>query len=155
MGCILVQMPPGERKSGMPDSVDMPAPVKITARRLSRNTAASAATCCTDAAALLMRHHLGRLNGAAIGLHEIAAVARADILRLAFHGAIEIVRAFAILIAAPGTFSMAHAFPAAMAGDLGLHRGRSLAQHLTSAILSAIVHRRRNIAIDLFLGHAD
>ncbi len=28
MGFILVQMPPGERKSGMPDSVEMPAPEK-------------------------------------------------------------------------------------------------------------------------------
>src|SRR5690242_3829253 len=33
MGACLVQMPPGLRKSGMPDSVLMPAPVKTTARR--------------------------------------------------------------------------------------------------------------------------
>ena len=30
IGLYLVQMPPGERKSGMPDSVEMPAPVKAT-----------------------------------------------------------------------------------------------------------------------------
>src|SRR5262245_27149140 len=30
IGRILVQIPPGERKSGMPHSVDMPAPVKGT-----------------------------------------------------------------------------------------------------------------------------
>src|SRR6478735_3425670 len=32
MGLYFVQMPPGERKSGMPDSVEMPAPVKATMR---------------------------------------------------------------------------------------------------------------------------
>ena len=32
IGLYLVQKPPGERKSGMPHSVDTPAPVKITAR---------------------------------------------------------------------------------------------------------------------------
>ena len=32
MGAMRVQMPPGLRKSGMPDSVLMPAPVKTTAR---------------------------------------------------------------------------------------------------------------------------
>src|SRR5947209_1272171 len=30
IGCILVQMPPGERKSGIPHSVEMPAPVNGT-----------------------------------------------------------------------------------------------------------------------------
>src|SRR5262245_10102143 len=30
IGLYRVQMPPGERKSGMPDSVEMPAPVKAT-----------------------------------------------------------------------------------------------------------------------------
>jgi len=34
-------MPPGERKSGMPDSVEMPAPVKTTTRRAARSIAAS------------------------------------------------------------------------------------------------------------------
>src|SRR5262245_46087863 len=33
IGLYRVQMPPGERKSGMPDSVEMPAPVKATMLR--------------------------------------------------------------------------------------------------------------------------
>src|SRR5579872_5960128 len=33
MGRIWLQTPPGLRKSGMPDSVEIPAPVKTTARR--------------------------------------------------------------------------------------------------------------------------
>ncbi len=36
-----VQMPPGERKSGMPDSVEIPAPVNTTVRRAARRSAAS------------------------------------------------------------------------------------------------------------------
>jgi hypothetical protein len=32
MGCIRLQIPPGDRKSGMPDSVEIPAPVKTTMR---------------------------------------------------------------------------------------------------------------------------
>ena len=32
IGFILDQIPPGERKSGMPLSVEIPAPVKITTR---------------------------------------------------------------------------------------------------------------------------
>src|SRR6187399_3628884 len=35
IGRILVQMPPGERKSGMPHSVEMPAPVNGTMTRAS------------------------------------------------------------------------------------------------------------------------
>src|SRR6185437_3459680 len=34
-----LQTPPGERKSGMPDSVEIPAPVNTTARRASRSIA--------------------------------------------------------------------------------------------------------------------
>jgi hypothetical protein len=44
IGIILVQMPPGERKSGMPDSVEMPAPVNTTTRLAARSSAASAST---------------------------------------------------------------------------------------------------------------
>src|ERR1700716_229534 len=35
MGFIRLQTPPGLRKSGMPDSVEMPAPVNTTMRRAS------------------------------------------------------------------------------------------------------------------------
>ena len=41
IGSIFVQTPPGERKSGMPDSVEIPAPVKTTARREDRISCAS------------------------------------------------------------------------------------------------------------------
>jgi hypothetical protein len=39
IGWYLVQMPPGERKSGMPHSVEMPAPVngRITAASFTRS----------------------------------------------------------------------------------------------------------------------
>src|SRR5262249_23711569 len=37
IGAIFVQMPPGARQSGLPDSADMPAPVKTTVRRDARN----------------------------------------------------------------------------------------------------------------------
>ena len=39
IGWYFVQMPPGERKSGMPHSVEMPAPVKgtITAAAFTRS----------------------------------------------------------------------------------------------------------------------
>src|SRR5579864_1191267 len=50
MGAIFVQMPPGERKSGMPLSVEIPAPVKTTARQEARSiTASSAARVCVNA----------------------------------------------------------------------------------------------------------
>src|SRR5277367_4988061 len=41
IGFIRLQTPPGLRKSGMPDSVDMPAPVKTTVRDESARSAAS------------------------------------------------------------------------------------------------------------------
>ena len=42
IGRILVQMPPGERKSGMPHSVEMPAPVNgTTVRGLGRSVSAA------------------------------------------------------------------------------------------------------------------
>src|SRR3954469_7595600 len=44
MGAIWVQMPPGLRKSGIPDSVLMPAPVNTTARRDCSISRFSAAT---------------------------------------------------------------------------------------------------------------
>ena len=44
IGRIFVQMPPGLRKSGMPDSVLIPAPVKITIRRASSIIRRSSAT---------------------------------------------------------------------------------------------------------------
>src|SRR6266851_2861834 len=43
MGAICVQMPPGLRKSGIPDSVLIPAPVYTTARRASAISRPSAA----------------------------------------------------------------------------------------------------------------
>src|SRR5215472_3306552 len=43
IGAIRVQMPPGLRKSGIPDSVLMPAPVKTTARPAPAISPASAA----------------------------------------------------------------------------------------------------------------
>jgi hypothetical protein len=50
-------MPPGERKSGMPDSVEMPAPVKITVRREARSISMSDATssCPEGFSPMLMR----------------------------------------------------------------------------------------------------
>src|SRR5258707_11339316 len=98
----------------MPDSVDMPAPVKITARRLSCKSLASAVASSVNAPSLLMRHDLGRLHRAAIGLHEIAAVAGADLLWPAFHAAFEAVGAFIMFVAAPGHLGTAYAFHAAM-----------------------------------------
>lgn len=44
MGTCFVHRPPGLRKSGMPDSVLMPAPVKTTARRALAMRRASAAS---------------------------------------------------------------------------------------------------------------
>jgi hypothetical protein len=44
IGAMRVQMPPGLRKSGIPDSVLMPAPVKTTARRARAINLASRAT---------------------------------------------------------------------------------------------------------------
>src|ERR1700761_9326257 len=44
IGFIRLQTPPGLRKSGMPDSVDMPAPVKITPRRDSPSRRLSSPT---------------------------------------------------------------------------------------------------------------
>ena len=38
MGFIRLQTPPGERKSGIPDSVEIPAPVKATIRSADRRT---------------------------------------------------------------------------------------------------------------------
>jgi len=43
IGAIFVQIPPGLRKSGIPDSVLMPAPVNTTARRARSITRASSA----------------------------------------------------------------------------------------------------------------
>jgi hypothetical protein len=52
IGFIRLQTPPGLRKSGIPDSVDMPAPVKTTVRAEPARSAARrgiadmAALCC-------------------------------------------------------------------------------------------------------------
>src|SRR5215475_1680112 len=45
IGAMRVQIPPGLRKSGIPDSVLMPAPVKTTARRVRATAWASSAIC--------------------------------------------------------------------------------------------------------------
>src|SRR5262245_29482591 len=48
IGLYLVQMPPGERKSGIPDSVEMPAPVKATmlsASSIMRSRSSTLAIC--------------------------------------------------------------------------------------------------------------
>src|SRR5665213_583146 len=122
-------MPPGERNSGMPDSVDMPAPVKITARRLSRSKAASAVTGINESLAPLplrpsMRHRPGRGDGldvAAIGFHPVALVAGADLVGLAVHGALEIVASAVMLVAGPVDLRMAHAFHRPVTHHFGGH----------------------------------
>src|SRR5437868_4071657 len=52
MGCILLHTPPGLRKSGIPDSVLMPAPVKKTALRLACRSLAKEAIGSTGAAVM-------------------------------------------------------------------------------------------------------
>src|SRR5882757_11189661 len=53
IGRFLVQMPPGERKSGIPHSVEMPAPVKGTTTRAASTAARSRATPVSRSGAII------------------------------------------------------------------------------------------------------
>src|SRR5690349_14637907 len=53
IGFILVQMPPGERKSGMPHSVEMPAPVNGTMTRASSISPCSTAMAVFTSGAII------------------------------------------------------------------------------------------------------
>src|SRR5262245_18737892 len=55
MGAILVQMPPGERKSGIPHSVEIPAPVKGTITFESATRLRSRATAVCRSWAIMVR----------------------------------------------------------------------------------------------------
>src|SRR5215472_3768269 len=76
IGAMRVQMPPGLRKSGMPDSVLMPAPVKKTMRRARAISSLSAAT-ATAASVPGERTELAVCHGQH---REIADRRRRDIL---------------------------------------------------------------------------
>src|SRR5215471_18632702 len=72
IGAILVQMPPGERKSGIPHSVEMPAPVNgtIASEFATRSRSRSSAVCKSGAVIDQSRNFGSWLPAAAhINLH--------------------------------------------------------------------------------------
>src|SRR5579871_2477326 len=120
-------MPPGERKSGIPDSVEIPAPVNTTARRaLLSNPASSAISESTPAGPV--SSGLARLHGAAIRLHPIALEGRRGIHLGSMHHALETVGAGIMLRAGIGDLHMPGAFHFAIADHFGGHSGPGLAE---------------------------
>src|SRR6185295_3543634 len=67
IGRILVQMPPGERKSGMPHSVEMPAPVNGTTTLASSTNCRNRSMPVSRSGAIIYNVSL---NGRAAGARE-------------------------------------------------------------------------------------
>src|SRR5262245_60281732 len=91
IGRILVQIPPGDRKSGMPHSVEMPAPVNGTMTLASSTSSRRRATAVVTSGAIMVcslacysEHDLFRKPVPTFRDHALAATSQGSLLVPAF-----------------------------------------------------------------------